>query len=295
MAQTLSRIRVVVLGASGMIGHRVFLHLRTLDAFTVIGFGGKNHFRGRLHRIDAFDEASLLPSLEAAKPDLIINCVGLLIADAARRPGRAAYLNGYLPHRLAEIASSMNARLIHISTDCVFSGSAQGGYTETSIPDGFDAYARSKALGEVIYAPHCTLRTSVVGPELKVTGSELFNWFMMQTGPIKGYESSIWSGVTSNVLAVAVEAACRQPISGLHHITNGNPISKYALLQLLKKYTGKDIHIEKVPGRITNKHFKNTRDALGLKIPSYDKMICEMASYIRANISLYPHYQNISE
>ena len=168
---------------------------------------------------------------------------------------------------LCRIANEIDSRLIHISTDCVFSGH-KGGYTESDYRDGQGAYALTKILGEVIDDNNLTLRTSIVGPEIKVKGEGLFHWFMSQEGKIQGFTQAIWSGVTSIELAKIIIHSINQNLTGLYHISNNTSISKFELLQLFKKYSKKNIEIEPFNGEVINKSLIDTRLTLDYKIPT---------------------------
>ena len=168
---------------------------------------------------------------------------------------------------LDKLANELDSKLIHISTDCVFSGEKGGSYIEDDIKDGKDTYAKSKGLGEIINENHLTLRTSVIGPELKTDGEELFHWFMSQSGSINGYTGAIWSGVTTIQLAKAVHWAIQNKITGLYHITNNEVINKYDLLCLIKKHLKKKIKINPIIGKSINKSFIDTRKEINYKIP----------------------------
>ncbi len=280
--------KVLILGASGLIGHQVYLRLKAHSDFEVAGFAHKRKIDSDTVLFDARNEALLGEEIVKAKPDVIINCMGILIAEANKNSEAAIFLNAYIPQRLKSLANHLGAKLVHISTDCVFSGK-KGSYVESDIKDADDIYGRAKALGEVVESPHVTLRTSVVGPEIK-DGEELFHWYMKQTGGIKGFTKSIWSGVTTLELAKAVEWAIEKNVQGLYHITNGIPINKYDLLMLFKKYTNRNLSIVAVDGRITNKSFVDTRREIIHLIPGYDEMVCEMVNFIKRNPRLYQHY-----
>ena len=169
--------------------------------------------------------------------------------------------------------------------------------TKPDKKDGKDTYAKTKGLGEVINDKHLTLRTSVVGPELKSDGEELFNWFMSQSVSINGFNKAIWSGVTSIELAKAVKWSIENEITGLYHLTNNQPINKNEILQLFKKYTKKDIDILPVDGECIDKSFIDTRELIDYDIPSYNQMISEMVESIINHRSFYPQYKfgNICE
>ena len=282
--------KVLVLGSTGLIGHQVFNHLQSIGKYELHNFSYRKKLCDDTILLDARNEEKYLKKIKDVSPDFIINCVGILINGANKNIENAVFLNSYVPHRLARLADDINAKLIHISTDCVFSGDKDTAYTEDDSKDGSGIYAKTKGLGEVINANHLTLRTSVVGPELKSNGEELFHWFMSQTGNIQGYTKSIWSGITTIELAKAVEWSIREGITGLYHLTNNTSISKYDLIILFRKHTGKHISISAVDGKKNNKSFTDTRNLLDYKIPSYDQMISDMVESIRVNNSLYSHY-----
>ena len=221
------------------------------------------------------------------KPNFIINCIGILVSGSQNQE-RAIYLNAYLPHQLKEISKNVNAKLIHISTDCVFSG-AKGNYIETDFRDGKGVYSQTKILGEIIDDSNLTLRTSIIGPELKDNGEGLFHWFMNQSGSISGYTKSIWSGVTSLELAKIIKWSIDNNLTGLYHITNNSSISKYELLKLFKKYTKKEIIINLTNGKKNNKSFLDSRQTINYSIPSFEKMVSEMIESINSNPSIYPY------
>lgn len=282
----------MVLGASGLIGHQIYLHLDSRSDFEVLGFGFTNTFAGRLESLNAHHVDDLKARIHQLRPQYIVNAIGELISGSIKRPVNACYLNGLLPHLLDEIAVEVGSKLIHISTDCVFSGDSSSGYSEIHTPDGKGVYSKSKALGELISSRQCILRTSVVGPELGTRPEELFNWFMLQRGKIQGYRKAIWSGVTTIELAKAVVVAIVEDLVGLHHVTNGKPISKYELLELFKKHSGRPVEIEQVDGKKTNKTLIVTQPGLEVAIPDYDTMVREMFQFIRDHShDIYGHYE----
>lgn len=282
--------KVLVLGSTGLIGHQVFNYLQSTAQYELHDFVYRKKFREGSMILDARDEERFFKAIKDISPNFIVNCIGILINAARDNLENAIFLNAYLPHRLARLADSLDAKLIHISTDCVFSGDKGTAYLEGDFKDGSGNYSKTKGLGEIISKNHLTLRTSVVGPELKNNGEELFHWFMNQSGTISGYTKSIWSGVTTIELARAVECSMRRDITGLHHVTNNSSINKYDLLNLFKKHTGKDINISPVDGKKKDKSFIDTRELLDFQIPSYDLMVSEMVELIRNNKSLYSQY-----
>ena len=280
--------KVLVLGAMGMAGHVMVHTLRKHDGFEVFGVARQGGFFVD-KVLDVSDFSALKSYILELKPDYIVNCVGVLVAQAQRNIMEAILLNSYLPHFLAELGDKEGFKFIHISTDCVFSGKT-GAYSEGSLRDGDDNYARSKALGEVIDDKHLTIRTSIVGPELKTNGTGLFDFFLKQQGALQGYTKAIWSGVTTLTLVQAVIQAIKDDVTGLYHLTNGEPISKYELLLLFKKYTGHKVDVQAVEGKHVNKSLVDTRGLLSDLVPSYDKMVENMVGFMRENKVLYPHY-----
>jgi dTDP-4-dehydrorhamnose reductase len=226
-------------------------------------------------------------------PDIVINCIGILNRDAEENPDKAILLNSYFPHFLARTGKKLGFKLIHISTDCVFNGKT-GGYTEESLKDGIGFYAQSKAMGEVSYGNNLTLRTSIIGPELKSTGIGLFNWFMQQKGTIKGYGQAYWSGVTTLQLAkTLVEIIRDNKLMGLVHLTNNQKINKYDLLNAFKGTFNRNLDVELFSDYKVDKSLINTRDDVRLEIPSYEHMFSEMRNWIESHPSLYLQYGQI--
>ena len=283
--------KALVLGSAGLIGHQVYNYLKVSDNYELHNISYRNKIQDDTILLNARDEQVFIDKITSIRPQYIINCIGILINGSDKDPENAIFLNSYMPHRLARLADEINAKLIHISTDCVFSGNKRGPYVETDEKDGRDIYAKTKGLGEVVNDKHLTLRTSVVGPELKTDGEELFHWFMSQKSDISGFTKAIWSGVTTIELAKAVKWAIDNEVTGLYHVTNNSSISKYDLLKLFQKYTKKDISIRPVNGKNVDKSYTDTRLLMNYKIPSYDQMISNMVSMISDNVTLYSQYK----
>ncbi|MDT8339220.1 MAG: SDR family oxidoreductase [Sulfurimonas sp.] len=282
--------KVLVLGSTGLIGHQVYNYLKSNSDYELSNISYRKKLQDDTILLDVRDEKKLVDTIKDIKPQYIINCVGILINGANTNPENAIFINAYLPHRLVRLADEIGAKFIHISTDCVFSGNKKEPYIETDEKDGKDTYAKTKGLGEIINDKHLTLRTSVVGPELKSDGEELFHWFMKQSGSINGFTKAIWSGVTTLELAKAVQWAIENEITGLYHVTNNKSINKNDLLNLFKKYTKKDIEIIAVDGKEVDKSFIDTRKEMNYSIPDYDEMIENMARLIHKNRELYGQY-----
>ncbi len=245
-------MKVIVLGVTGMLGNAMFRVLSEKPDLVVFGTtrneSARNYFSENLESqiiggIDVENHDSLIKAFATVRPNIVINCVGLVkqLADA-NDPLLAVPVNTLLPHRLAALCHATSARLIHISTDCVFSGS-KGGYLETDFPDAYDLYGRSKLLGEVDYPHAITLRTSIIGHELSGHRS-LVNWFLSQEGTVKGFTRAIFSGLPTVELARIVRDIVlpHQELHGLYHVA-AKSINKLDLLQLIAKAYGKDIEI----------------------------------------------------
>ena len=282
--------RVLILGSTGLIGHQVHNYLKSNEGYELHNIAYRNKLQENTILIDARDENNLIKQIAGIKPQYIVNCIGILIAGSNKDPENAVFLNAYMPHRLARLADEIDAKLIHISTDCVFSGDKKEPYVETDEKDGRGVYAKTKGLGEIVNNKHLTLRTSVVGPELKTDGEELFHWFMNQQSDISGFTKTIWSGVTTLELAKAIKWSIDSDISGLYHVTNNSSISKYELLKLFQKYTKKDIDIKSVNGKNIDKSFIDTRKELNYAIPSYEEMVKNMIDLMKNN-KLYKQYK----
>jgi len=282
--------RVLILGSTGLIGHQIYNYLKSGEKYELHNIACKSKLQESTILVDARDEDNLIKQIIAIKPKYIVNCIGILISGSNKDPENAVFLNAYMPHRLARLADEIDAKLIHISTDCVFSGNKGKPYTEVDEKDGRGVYAKSKGLGEIVNNKHLTLRTSVVGPELKSDGEELFHWFMSQSGSISGFTKAIWSGVTTIELAKATKWAIENKITGLYHVTNNSSISKHELLKLFQRYTKKSININPIDGENIDKSFVDTRLLIDYKIPSYECMIRDMVEFMNNNKNLYQQY-----
>jgi len=279
----------LILGAGGMAGHTIGLYL-TERGHTVTGFDRKPVTYCRSVVGDAERPDTLDPIITDGAFDVVINCIGLLNQFAEARHASAAYLNSYLPHHLADLTRAAPTRIIHMSTDCVFSGD-RGSYTETDTPDGRTFYDRSKALGELDDEKNLTLRNSIIGPDTNPAGIGLLNWFMQQKGEIQGYRRAMWTGLTTLELAKAMEAAAAEGAHGLYNMVYDEPISKYDLLGLLNTHLRQGaITITPADTVAADKSLVRTRFDFSYRIPSYDVMVAELADWMRAHRALYPHY-----
>jgi dTDP-4-dehydrorhamnose reductase len=284
----LSGIRVLVIGGTGMLGHKVWQVFRErFDTWlTVRGhqdYSGTGLFTGDRViadvRVDDFD--SVVRACAVARPVVVVNCVGIVKQlKAAADPLPSLSVNALFPHRTAALANALGARMIHISTDCVFSGT-RGNYSERDPPDAGDLYGRTKLLGE-ISGPGClTLRTSIVGRELTAT-TGLAEWFLAQRGTrAKGYTHARFSGLTTRALAMLLgDVIERHPaLEGVYHVAS-QPISKYDLLCKLNHAYAAGVDIEpsedvRIDRTLDGSAFQQ---ATGLTIRGWDEMIADMAS-----------------
>lgn len=277
--------KVLVMGSSGMLGHAVVNFLLNSPKFIIYDVSFRFKIRPKTIILNVMHKAPCEDLIVELKPDYIINCIGDLVSDKPNYE-RAIYLNSYFPHFLKNICKKINCQLIHISTDCVFSGS-KGAYLELDYRDGEGLYAETKKMGEIIDRKNLTLRSSIIGPELKKSGVGLFQWFINQDKELQGYKHSIWSGVTTLELARAIKWAIDFDVTGIYHITNGSSISKHDLLELFKKHLNRDINIIPIDGKKQDKSFVDSRKLINYKIPSYEEMVIEMIKEIKLNNDKY--------
>lgn len=283
-------MRILVLGCNGMAGHTIALYLKE-QGHDVTGFARKESHLVSTVVGDAKDTALLQQTIEAGKYDSVINAIGVLNKFAEENHENAVFLNTYLPQFLAKITEGTDTQVIHMSTDCVFSGS-KGGYTEQDMPDGTLFYDRSKALGELNDGKNVTLRNSIIGPDMNASGIGLINWFLQQHDKVKGYKNAIWTGQTTLQLAKTMENAAIQKVHGLYNMVPENSISKYEMLLLFNKYLRKD-PIEVIPEenfRIDKSLVRTNYERFSYKIPDYEQQIEELGEWMKQHKRLYPHY-----
>jgi dTDP-4-dehydrorhamnose reductase len=283
-------MRVMVLGVTGMLGNamfRVFSNSHDSAVFgTARGKSSRQYFPDNLSSriivgVDAENQDSLVSAFALVRPDVVVNCIGLVkqLADA-NNPLLAVPINTLLPHRLAALCQVAGARLIHISTDCVFSG-IKGNYLETDFPDADDLYGRSKLLGEVDYPHAITLRTSIIGHELSGNRS-LLNWFLAQQGSVKGFARAIFSGFPTIELSTVVRDVVipRKDLHGLYHVS-AEPINKSDLLQLVAKTYGKNIDIIPDDSLVIDRSLNSDRfkKATGYQPPGWPDLVERMHEF----------------
>lgn len=282
--------KVLVIGASGMLGNAVFRHLSQRGNLEVIGSvrsaSALSYLPSDLHGnirtgIDALNSDDLIDLFGQEQPDTVVNCVGLVKQlAAADDPLLVLPINSLLPHRLARLAATIKARLIHISTDCVFDGQ-KGNYRESDFADAQDLYGRSKLLGEVDYPHAITLRTSIIGRELNSTHG-LVDWFMSQSGSVKGFSKAIFSGLpTVELSRVIADYVLPNPqLHGLYHVSAA-PISKLDLLALVAEAYGLDTRLVPDDKLVIDRSLDSSRfrQATGYNPPFWPELIKVMRDF----------------
>ena len=283
-------MKVLVLGSEGMLGHVVKLYFQEKN-HEVKGTSRKGGEDYTFDVMKNIGEAEFF--IDDFKPDVVINCVGILNKVAEENKPLAVMANSYLPHYVGGICSSRGIKFIHISTDCVFDGKESGGYTEDSFRTANDFYGRSKGLGEIDDEENLTLRTSIVGPDKNPDGIGLFQWFMSQHAEASGFDRAIWTGVTTLQLAKCMESAIENNLTGLRHAVNNEKIDKFSLITLFKKHFKKDITITPKSDYVSDKSLIRTTD-FDFEIPSYDQMVKEMAEWVTKHEDLYSESQRVT-
>jgi len=283
-------MKILVLGASGMLGNAMIRVLSEKTDWQVYGtvrtanmkrFFCSNIAEKLLPGIDVEKHDSLTQAFILIRPDVVINCIGLIkqLADA-EDPLQAIPINTLLPHKLARLCELSGARLVHMSTDCIFAGD-KGGYRESDPSDAKDLYGRSKFLGEVVYPHAITLRTSIIGHELQSTHG-LLGWFLLQEGQCNGFTRAIFSGLPTIVLAQIIRDIVipEKELSGVYHVA-AQPISKYDLLKLIADIYGKKIDIIPSDQLVIDRSLNADRfhNATGYVVPRWPELIELMHKY----------------
>lgn len=295
-------MRILVFGASGMLGHKIML--KFAKKYDILGTLRKpndrlavllKNTRASLEPgVDAFDDDSLRRVIKSFKPDAVINCIGIVKQlKEANDPYVSISINALLPHRLEIFSQEFGFRLIHLSTDCVFSGN-NGPYVEGDLSDVSDLYGQTKHLGEVSGKHSLTLRTSIVGRELDEPYTGLFEWFLAQNGKpsVKGYKYALYTGLTTNHMADVIEHILfkNDALRGLYHLSS-NEISKLDLLNMLKAEARIDVNI--LPDnefhcdrRLDSTRFRNET---GWHPPLWQEMIHDMMDEDRDLYGIIDH------
>lgn len=284
--------KILILGITGMLGHTLFKEMNKNEDFEVFGTTrSKSGLNGYFtsdellkirDNVDANNFETVIRAIASVQPTIIINCIGIIKQlPISKDPLTAITVNAQLPHRLSLVTRTAKARLIHISTDCVFDGK-KGNYTEEDFSTAEDIYGKTKYLGEVQY-PHCiTLRTSIIGHELK-TNYSLVDWFMSQEGEINGFTKALYSGFPTieivNIISNYVIP--NKKLSGLYHVSS-DTISKYDLLCIMKDVYKKDIKINEFNDFILDRSMNSDKfkNVTGYKPPTWIKLVENMYHHV---------------
>ena len=281
-------MRILILGASGMLGHTEFRMFSSDNRYDVWGtlrgnegrkFFPQSYQSHLISGVDILNSDSLIEVVGSVRPDAIVNCVGLIKQlPGSADPLMALPINAMFPHRLSWLAALFGARVIHMSTDCVFSG-RKGDYREPDISDAEDVYGKSKYLGELRDDDHAiTLRTSIIGHELGSTNA-LVDWFLSQKGKVRGFSRAIFSGLPAVELARVIRdfVLPRPEIHGLYHVS-AEPISKLALLRLVATTYGKDVEIVPDEATVIDRSLNSERfmAATGYVAPNWPELVAFM-------------------
>lgn len=279
-------MRILVLGVTGMLGHALWLNLRqghetsgtVRTSFEKLASRCSlfsNTKDSIIDQIEFPSDPTIEESLRVADPSVVVNCVGIVKQlPSARDPITSISINALFPHLLARKCVDKGIRLIHMSTDCAFSGE-KGGYVENDVSDAYDLYGRTKFLGEVTGRGCLTIRTSIVGRELCGTKG-LFEWFLSQTGEVRGYRKAVFSGLITYALADIIRSLIEEhpAVEGLYHVSS-TPISKFDLLNKLKKALDLNIGIVPDDSIVIDRSLDSTRfrKLTHIDIPTWDEMI----------------------
>jgi dTDP-4-dehydrorhamnose reductase len=281
-------MKVLILGGSGMLGHTLFRYLSedsSLDVFATVrsskelsGWLPADRLKKVCRDVDIYQIDRLVKVFAEVRPNLVVNCIGIIKqVPEALDPIATITTNALLPHRIAGLCGAAGARMIQISSDCVFDGE-QGSYTESDFSNATDLYGRTKLLGETTY-PHCiTLRTSIIGHELKGNYG-LVEWFLSQEKVVHGLRKAIYSGFPTIELARIIRdyVIPNSEMTGLYHVSS-NPISKYELLKLIKVQYGKQIELEPEDSFRLDRSLDSSRfrSLTGYNPPKWPELVREM-------------------
>lgn len=278
------RTDVIILGANGMLGHTLFKYFKDKTNLKIKGILRKKnslplcfkYFNSKeLIECNVLEEEYFKSLIKDLKPNFIINCIGIVKKHSYSNNSLVSIkVNSLFPHLLSNICEENNSKLIHISTDCVFSGGS-GFYSEKDQTDPIDLYGRTKLLGEVFNGQDLTLRTSCIGEEL-ITNRNLLSWFLSQSNTVNGFSKAIFSGLpTIEIARIILELIIPNPsLKGIYHLSS-NPIDKFSLLNLVKKVYKKDILIRKNTEYCIDRSLDSTkfRNATGYEPLSWNELV----------------------
>jgi dTDP-4-dehydrorhamnose reductase len=285
---------ILVLGAGGMLGHLAGCLLKEKYGSRVVlcarGKTGNAFLDQSLEILDLLDEQALRKLLERCRPCIVVNCAA--INDPSQGAEALHAINARLPHSIVEILEKIKdgSRLIHISTDGVFRGD-KGGYNEKDAPDSDDIYGQSKKAGEITQAPHLTVRTSIIGPDL-FHSRGLLDWFLSQKQEARGFTRVYWSGVTTLEMARFIDRAIGNGFSGIYHLSSGK-ISKHDLLSVIKDEFWLKTLIGRDEAIVLDRSLVTLRSDIEYQVPSHRQMITELKSWMKRHPGFYEKYLSV--
>ncbi|MDA8441931.1 MAG: SDR family oxidoreductase [Peptococcaceae bacterium] len=279
--------RILILGATGMLGHTLLARLAASGHevyATARSMSGLEQFfapelmSNIIGNVDVDNFDTVIRAIAETKPDVVINCIGIIKQlPSAQDPITTINTNALLPHRIAKLCQAAGARMIHISTDCVFDG-VKGNYTEADESNATDLYGRTKFLGEVAYPHTITLRTSIIGHELK-SSFGLIDWFLAQSGKIRGFTKAIYTGFPTVEIAAIIDRYVlpKPELHGLWQVSS-DPINKYELLKIVGNVYAKNIEIEPDADFCLDRSLDSSRfrEATGYHPPSWPQLVAAM-------------------
>jgi len=284
--------KILIIGSKGMAGHVMQRYFTAIDTFEVYAVARNISENDTSFNVDVSDTEQLQALIKIHEFDVVVNCIGILNKDAEDHPSKAVWFNSYFPHFLEEITKNTQTKVIHISTDCVFSGK-KGNYTEDDVKDGIGFYAQSKALGEIDNPKDVTIRTSIIGPEINPNGIGLLHWFLSQPldAKLNGYSNAYWTGLTTLELAKVVHEIINQNISGIIQVVPNEKINKYELLQLFNSvFRNNQLEIVDYDAYKVDKSLLFTSQDFDYHVPTYEQMLIDLKAWILSQNTLYKHY-----
>jgi len=272
-------MKILVLGSNGMAGHMIVKYLSTHHDVTTVARSNADHC---LDIENKQQVENFLAELQSKSFDFVINCMGLLVQDSIQRPDRATIINSWFPHAVENSLKNLQTKLIHLSTDCVFDGN-KGNYFEDDSHTETNYYGKTKSLGEINNDKDVTFRMSIIGPEIKDSGTGLFHWFVNKSeNEVGGYSNAMWNGLTTLQLAKCIDEYINDPTpSGIIHVVNNEVnISKYDLLVKINEIFNLEKKVNKTVGpKTVNKILVNTKK--DFSIPNYDIQLNELKDFIK--------------
>lgn len=281
---------IFIIGSDTTLGHVVYLYFKYHTKYNIEDCYLRKNISKKGNKLNLFSPNSIKKIITNHTDTVFINTLSILIEESKNKIEKAIYVNSFLPNYISSLLRNTNNKLIHISTDCVFSG-LRGEYAENSIPDAQDNYGKTKALGEVYQGQNLTLRTSKIGPCLKNQSEELLDWFLKQEGTIKGFKNATWNGVTTLELAKSIDRAIQMNVTGIYNLAPFKKVSKYELLNIMNTVFKKDLTIEPDYEVRIDRSLIDSRKEIKSEHNNYLEMFFELKKFMKIYSDLYNHYQ----